>query len=359
MNYRVAELLAAEDLGGAGTKTINIDLANVLSELFILFKATNGANGCSDVPAANITKVEMVDGSDVLCSISGKEAQALWYYDHGIFPYNVLNSLNAEMNICTIPVAFGRYFLDKEYGFDPTKFANPQLKITWDEDVANTSTTVNDCRVFAHIFDELKPAPTAFMMPKEFYSYTPSASAHEYVTMPGDYPIRQMLVRAYKSGSDLRNIADEFKIYEEEGAHVWFEGSMTDWQKMVIGLYPGFSEPWEFYADTDNETVYLDQSYDVRMGAVAMETDKVLSHASDEAEGHTQTLRAETTAGSQNGVAFGYLPHHTIPILLQDFQDPSDWFVPAEKNWKTRIKAGSGVGTTSEIALILEQARAY
>jgi len=66
VRYRIAELLAPEDLGPSGTKTVDITTRDPISRIEINFSATNGADGMSDHPAANITRVEVVDGSDLL-----------------------------------------------------------------------------------------------------------------------------------------------------------------------------------------------------------------------------------------------------------------------------------------------------
>jgi len=41
MNYRVAKILAPEDLGGAGTKVIDINIADVISRIDIIFRTKN------------------------------------------------------------------------------------------------------------------------------------------------------------------------------------------------------------------------------------------------------------------------------------------------------------------------------
>ena len=137
MNYRLAKLLSPEDLGTAGTKVIDINVSDVISRIDIIFRTKNGDTAFEDHPAGNITKIEMVDGSDVLFSLSGREAQALNFYDRGRPADNHMTGSNGEYMRAIFGLDFGKYLFDPTLAFDPSKFINPQLKITWDEDVAN------------------------------------------------------------------------------------------------------------------------------------------------------------------------------------------------------------------------------
>ncbi len=77
-----------------------------------------------------ITKIELVDGSDQLLSLSLKEAQALEFRRKGKMPYvRPGESASGAQEESTL-ILFGRNLWDKEYYMDLTKFRNPQLKIT-------------------------------------------------------------------------------------------------------------------------------------------------------------------------------------------------------------------------------------
>jgi len=132
MNYRTASILAPEAASTAATKTLDINLADPVSRLVIQMKGLNNGTTLTAHPAKMISKIELVDGSDVLFSLSGVECQALNYFDKGRMPFNVVNYCNDVYAIATYELNFGRYLYDPVFALDPTKFTNPQLKITHD-----------------------------------------------------------------------------------------------------------------------------------------------------------------------------------------------------------------------------------
>ena len=69
------------------SKTIDLDLVDPVSALSFEFEAQNGttSNVRNPFPFA-ITKLEVVDGSDVLSSLSFPQAQALQFYKTGKQP---------------------------------------------------------------------------------------------------------------------------------------------------------------------------------------------------------------------------------------------------------------------------------
>lgn len=137
MKHRFVELYGlTAKLTTDQTVTIDLNMVGPISQLILDTRVTNGAGAAStEHPLAGITKLELVDGSDVLFSLDGFELQALDIYDSGIHPrggwFNYL--VNTETD-AQIAVSFGRYLWDEILAFDPAKFLNPQLKITLDVD---------------------------------------------------------------------------------------------------------------------------------------------------------------------------------------------------------------------------------
>ncbi|GAI10935.1 unnamed protein product, partial [marine sediment metagenome] len=83
MNYRTATLLAREDLGASGVKVQDIRIRDPISSL--LFKIEVSVKTAARLLHAleAISKIEIVDGSDVLLSISASQMNALFFYDTG------------------------------------------------------------------------------------------------------------------------------------------------------------------------------------------------------------------------------------------------------------------------------------
>ena len=212
MNYREVEIFSPADLGTTGTKVIDINIEDSLSAIELLWQTT--VVTVSDMTAphpACISKVELVDGSDVLVSLSGEELQALCFYTMGYMPLDEITVVVGDYMRSAMPIYFGRYLYDPELAFDPKKFKNPQLKVTWDEDAANASVVANELTVRGMAFDEKKINPIGMLTSKEIKSYTPVASGYEYTTMPTDHPYRFLMIQS--EATDKNPFEDEYNAY--------------------------------------------------------------------------------------------------------------------------------------------------
>jgi len=81
MNYRQTSLLSQESGTTASTKTIDIKVKDIISRISIKFNYANSAHTPIAHPAAIVSKVELVDGSDVFASVSGRQLEALMFYE--------------------------------------------------------------------------------------------------------------------------------------------------------------------------------------------------------------------------------------------------------------------------------------
>ncbi len=197
MNYREVEILAPKDLGTTGTEVIDIKVRDSLSAIELIWQTTVVTASLMTAPhVACITKIELVDGSDVLFGLSGEEAQALAFYGTGRMPLNQVSLVVGEYMKSVIPIYFGRRLFDRELALDPKRFSNLQLKITWDEDAANASVVANQLSVRGFAFDKRPVSPRGFLMAKEIKEYTPVASTYEYSKLPLDYPYRMLMLRS-------------------------------------------------------------------------------------------------------------------------------------------------------------------
>ena len=80
MNYRMAAIVSEETIIPAKTKVIELDMQDIVSRLQINVELEMDGTVLGDNLAAVVSNIELVDGSEVLFSMSGKECQALDYY---------------------------------------------------------------------------------------------------------------------------------------------------------------------------------------------------------------------------------------------------------------------------------------
>ena len=151
---RLTSVMAPKDLGAAGTEIVDINIAEQISAFLIRFEFTNVTVSVNTATIQEcISKVEIVDGSEVLYSLNANEIQAMHYYATGKFPYSHIGLTVGDINEFTLPIYFGRYLYDPIFALRPERYRNLQCKITWNEDAANASVVVNECGLWAYVDD--------------------------------------------------------------------------------------------------------------------------------------------------------------------------------------------------------------
>ena len=169
MKYRRALLLAPGSLGASGTKVIEIDVDKPISRIEIRFKTTKVLSYMTAPAPANMLKVELVDGSKVLHSLTGYENQALAYYSRDRISMSHGQHIPTSSEEDLYALDFGRKLWDKELAFVPGNFHNPQLRLTWNRALADTSCVSDEIQVWADIFDEAAISPIGFLSAIEHY----------------------------------------------------------------------------------------------------------------------------------------------------------------------------------------------
>ena len=358
MQYRRSLLLSPADVGASGTKVIDLNFPDILSRLTILFSTTNpGTTTVAEHPSANLPKIEIVDGSNVIFSLTGMQAHALEFYDTGkLYPGggSFVPTWNLVHN-CVIN--FGRFLFDPILAFDPKKFNNPQLKITYDEDVAVGSTVENTLCVIAEMFDEKAAAPTGFLMNKELFGYNPVASATEEIDLPNDYPYRQILVQARVADLWFGGIIGNVKLSEDNDKRIPFD--LTGSQVESLN-HAYFGPCLEHIVAALNTTTGIHLWTAATQGIMMYGDVYCISALLDNVPfGYTNQYECTTAAGfSAFGIA-GTIPHGIFSVPLGDIRDLADLYDVKGKALKLKIKAGNGKTFTETFNIITQQVRSY
>jgi len=229
MKVRQSYLENRLTLSDSGVKTINLDFADPISQLMLTFRATNGATSNKENPLAHcITKIEVVDGGDVITSVRGEVLRGLVTHLEGKVPWANQSEVGTEGVVCTLPVNFGRHYLDTEYALDPRSFRNLQLKVSYNlaHKAAIAATTyvtgTLDITAIATLMEDV-PAPKGVMTFKEISDFTSAASGDARIEMPTDYPWRTLLVRAYENGIQMSATLSNLKLVGDGGKFVAFD----------------------------------------------------------------------------------------------------------------------------------------
>ncbi|MBU2249579.1 MAG: hypothetical protein KKD77_22725 [Gammaproteobacteria bacterium] len=361
MNYRLATVLSLKSLGAPGVEVIDINLSDLISRIDIGWQPTLADTAMAAALAAGISKIELVDGSDVLHSLNGRESQALCIYDRRVPTMNHAELINGADAYATFGIDFGRFLYDPDLAFDPKKFLNPQLKITHDRTAIGASTSTHYLEVYAHCFDEKVISPIGFLTAKEYYSYTPAAeNAYEHIDLPTDHPIRQLLLRNYRAQYSPRRVVDYFRLDEDNEKRIPIDVEMEAYIRRMKGVWHEISEGFVNYCGTGTDYYKYVTPTD-HMTQMLGCGDDVTSYANvhDYIKGGYVQIYGVLSAMMFIGHVMGYLPHHCIqfPFGRQDQID--DWYdVTKLGSLRARLQSGSDYSGAT-VSLILQQLRRY
>lgn len=362
MNYRLATIQSTLTLTDDKTDTFNINVKDPISRITLQLRGKNADSVPDGHPAKAISKIELVDGSDVIYSLSGEEAQAADFYDTGKVPLNVVSYVNANIWTCLINMNFGRFLWDTQLALDPNKFDNLQLKVTHKvADTAGSSTTIttSTLAIYAHVFDEKMASPNGFLMNKEIKAYViGSSGSFEYTNMPTDYPYRRIMLQSLYVGQDLSTVINAFYLTEDNDKRIVFDVSTSNYMKIAAVEYGKWSEAVVCAFTSGTVAFYTAIDYEYSLGYLNTVDADTVSHATAYPLGGRIYL---TNEGNDEGVVTigGYAPHGTIPIFVGQADDIADWYdVTKIGSLVLRLKAGS-LGGTATARICVQQYRTY
>jgi len=358
MNYRKSVLLTAEACVASATKIIEFKGKDIISRIRIQLKLTNNGSTPTAHPATAISKIEIVDGSEVLWSLSGKECQALNFYSQEKQAIDLINYVDNEMACAMMNINFGRWLWDEDLAFDPSRFNNPQLKITYTLASGSSAPDAGTIEVVADIFDEVKPSPQGFLMAKEYYSYTLVASSPQHIDLPTDYPLRMLMIGSLSAGKQPWEQYNHIKISEENDKRIPLDDQTSDLIKYILDEFGAYEETIRAILTTSDVTYYTVPTYEVNPVFNPCNSETLypilgLSY------GGTFAMKG-SGAGQVKGIVRGYCPHGIMAIPFGDIWDANKWYdVTKLGSCELVVTAGSGCTTSSTCQIITEQLRRY
>lgn len=358
MNYRVATILAEDTWEDAGTKTIDVNIKDIISRIIIGVRENTGGEKMAAQMAANITKVELIDGSDVLHSLNGLENQAVCIYDRRIHTMNHPAVTGGSSMYCTLGIDFGRYLFDPELAFDPTKFRNPQLKITYDVDVVRSVATSLLVEIWAECFDEKVVSPVGFLVSKELHSRTPPASGYWYVDLPTDLMMRKLFIRGFRAKFEPWYQVIEAKLSEDNDKRIPFDWDLEDYHRVKKGEWLPVIEGLVGYAGIGDAYEKFVTPTDYYMSMAFTPNDNLTPYTLYPAKGGYLFFQCSGGALLMGSV-YGWLPNHCFEFPFGDPKDLADWYdVTRVGSLRLRLKAGAGEANGT-VGVITQQLRRY
>lgn len=356
MNYRTTTLLARSDIGPSGTKTLEIKVEQPISRIMLEWQVLKGSVAMHSYPHKDITKIELVDGSDVLFAMDGGQAQALNILDRKVGTMNYGAYLDANVQLSYYGIDFGRYLWDPVLAFDPKRFRNAQLRVTFNEAVSDEAGSVGSLEIIAEVFDEKIISPIGFLMSKVHHSYVPQAhGTYEYIDLPTDYPYRKLLVQGYGKGIHPYIIVDEARLNEDNEKRIPWDWDLERYYIHRKGIDKAVQEEVaiQFGAYYLTATDYW--STLVLNGQAA--GDQAGIGASGQGG---YFLVVVGGSGQSQGIQKGYLPNHCFHFPFGDEMDIDDWYdVTKVGHLQLRLAAGASGANTGTAAVVLQQLRRY
>jgi len=359
MNHRMSTIFATKTYSADAVEIIDINLVDPISAMSFDLQTYNAAAGSMTLhPLACFKKIEILDGSDVLFSLSGLEMEALDWYNNKAFRKAWNMALATNYFVRPVGINFGRFLWDPEFAFDPTKFRNPQLKVTMDLDAGGLNPTYLKMGVHALCFDEKTISPRGFFMSKEVKDYVPTGTGHEYTDLPVDFPYRKILLKCQTAATQPGFLLTNFKLSEEQDKRVVYDKGPDEILAAIMASWPQVTESYFFAFNTAARYLMIAPTTEVTSwatvwAAAAAHTVPALYGGDG---GQLITIADANPSNMMVGVQ-GWLPHGVYCIPFGNQQDPEDWYdVRKINSLKADITHNAATGG---IQLFLEQLREY
>jgi len=356
----------AKVLADSGTVTVDINVRDPITALWIRMGNTNGGSyNKANLVADCLSKIELIDGGNILWSLNGYEAFALACYRMGVVPYALFDEVQGDEQTLVFPLMFGRYLGDPQYAFNPAAFQNPQIRVQWNMAAVNAVgatgflTGYGRLTVIAEIL-EGAPAPSGMFIGKEHYSFTTASSGVTYIDLPIDYPYRALMVRSYKASSYVNAILTNVKLNCDQGKYIGLDESTTNLLEYWSQAHGPFVYKHQFYAK-DGDTIYPIMKFDEAVAPMSSTAGYFCGYGNaGYGSGRFGLYSLGGAAGSERNIAtivYGFAPFGHVWVPLGEPSDPEDWFpAPSFKSVRLELTNGTSSGTG---AVVIEQVRPY
>jgi len=354
MNYRNVIIDNNRTITAAATLTLDIDIADPISRLSFKFNIANHATTPVLIahPARAVPKIQLVDGSHIITSLSAEQMLAANYYDRRQSPQSYINGVTNTQSFFTCGIDFGRWLWDPELALQPGMYDNLQLKLTYDKALYESSAAAMYMTIMADVFDEKSVSPTGYLRRYEATTWTPAGTATEYVNVPIDLPIRKLLATGYSTTTNYRTQIHDFKLSQDGDKKVPFDTNTRSYMAQMQAYLPPLIEPVIYVGAAATEVIYTMPSYEgqfVCEGTLAPDN-WLTSYTAD-----TLTMDATSTGNRVEGIARGWIPFHTFEILMGMHDDIGDWFV-AGATKKLELQTVAATPGSSPVGrLVMEQ----
>lgn len=324
-------------LADAGEVSVPIGTNDKITRLSVTISAQNGAtNNKANVIPDNVSAIELVDGSNVILSATGKELAGILAGRMNTFPNMVISELPGVTQSYTWLIDFGRWYNDPNVGLDASRFKNLQLRIIWNlATIRATGATgfvsgTGRLTVLAHIVEGGSDYG-AYLGIKRHALFTTAASGEASIDLPTDKTVRAIALRCHEAGVGGLSGLSYLKLQGDEGKIRPIDLTVQDFLDHVVNTYSPIIYHHDFHT-LDAETVYCLLKYREHVTLIASAQDIIGQYQTTGiGEGVVEAETASTGVALAAATPFygkvtGYLPFSTALYTFGDWSDPNTWF---------------------------------
>ena len=348
MNHRHVSLIDNLAVAANTVNIFNLRGMDPISELVLQFRGANNAAVPLDHPAGFITRIQVVDGSEVLVDLSGKQAAALGYYHYRNMPHPLTVYVNTLWAGTAIRIPFGRWLWDPELALDPARFKNLQVITTINIAGGGCGVATGTFELMAAMFDQKKINPRGYLRAREYFRYTVVNSGVQTIDMPVDKVIKMMLFQGDFPTVQFLQALSRIKISEDNDKRIFLDNNVSDILMHMAPDLPVLTEQVYFAGIIGNISCFT-VGYFEPHGTLSG-TDAVNNWGQVLDQGGGQVRFTCAAVGNAKATLHGIAPHGVIGIECGDAWDIDDWYSPSgTKELKARITAGAaGAGGTNK-----------
>lgn len=354
MRVRDVYLLNAQTLNDSDTVIVDLTRGLKILSLFVKYQNTNGATS-NTVSKLNgmVSKIQVLDGSNVLHSLSMQEELALNWYQRRKYPYAALTQVGGNDVVETCFVDFWRRPGDMSWYLDTSNYANPQLQLTHNFTISATAgfaTGKGKLTVIARVIDSGAPSKLGFQMSKELDSFATAASGDHNTDLPLDFPIAGLLMINPADTKGPDDTLNNWKLTVDTDSFIPVNASIYDLLIGNIGEFGELDQSVEILTDTTftwkSDVYYPSAAWAGPAGATAKLLATVLS--SNEVQGAMTTGESGSVRTSIRGGA----PQSSIWFPFGDGFSPDQIFSPQGVGKFQSKLTSNATGATAKVVAV-------
>lgn len=233
--------------GTSGVDTIDLPNKGLLSCIQLNVRATHGATAARrDLkPIDALEKLELiVNGSQVVKSLSGRQVRAMMFYQKMKQPEAFTSNYASASSRIDLFINLGRHFHDMDYMLDLGKVNDPELRITYDFTkttelgwIKGEAMTSPYRDTICHLLRESAVVPKGYIKTHEIYRFTNPVSKKENMIIPRGPMYSNLYLQSFYRDSGLAFTLDEVEVNIDNGRLIPLRLAMSEFMDMVAANY--------------------------------------------------------------------------------------------------------------------------